>query len=98
MRRHGVSRLAIDVQRSEWDCTLVCDRHGELARQLGLRLLQGFPQAVAEHLVRTRPATGLRALRRCVSTLDWINGSVLCWRIAARSNHWLSSAAKRAGQ
>jgi error-prone DNA polymerase len=62
VRRHGVSVLAIDVQRSEWDCTLVCDRHGELAVQLGLRLLQGFPQAVAEHLVRTRPATGFESV------------------------------------
>ncbi|HYD25527.1 MAG TPA: error-prone DNA polymerase [Croceibacterium sp.] len=66
---HGVTVLPIDVNRSEWDCTLerAEDRrpgndrwrrdHGWGLR-LGLRQVDGLPQAVAEALVEARRAGG----------------------------------------
>ena len=48
-RRHGVPVLAADVSHSDWDCTLEGD-----AVRLGLRLVHGLPQALAERLVAER--------------------------------------------
>jgi error-prone DNA polymerase len=69
---HGVVVLPIDVNHSDWDCTLEqveCDhptRRGDSewrsdkgwALRLGLRQVDGFPKAVAEHLVQVRRQEG----------------------------------------
>src|SRR5581483_8665107 len=43
-RDHGVTVLPVDVNRSEWDCTL------EPGLRLGFRLLRGFPEAAARRI------------------------------------------------
>ncbi|HME19868.1 MAG TPA: error-prone DNA polymerase [Acetobacteraceae bacterium] len=48
-REQGVEVRAIDVDASEWDCTLE-----EGALRLGFRLISGFSQAWAERLVAAR--------------------------------------------
>lgn len=61
-RRHGVEVRPIDVQASQWDCTL----EGPALR-LGLRLIGGLPQAAAEAVVaarRQRPFDSLDDLVR----------------------------------
>jgi error-prone DNA polymerase len=74
---HGVAVLPADVNHSDWDCTLErIDReqqpahrrgHGEWRRdqgwalRLGLRQVDGLPQAVAEQLVQERRAGGTYA-------------------------------------
>jgi error-prone DNA polymerase len=61
-RRHGVAVRPVDVQRSEWDCTLE-----EGALRLGLREVRGLHQAHAQALTENRPPAGdadLRALVR----------------------------------
>ena len=46
-QRHGVEVRAVDVLRSDWDCTL----EGEAVR-LGLRLVSGLTTSVAERVVQ----------------------------------------------
>lgn len=41
-RHHGVKVLPIDVQRSDWDCTLERGEHGRLAVRMGFRYVRGF--------------------------------------------------------
>jgi error-prone DNA polymerase len=45
-QRHGVEVLAVDVQHSDWDCTLT----PTAAVRLGLRLVSGLRQAVGERI------------------------------------------------
>jgi len=76
-REHGVEVLPADVNFSQWDCTLDEEegsKHaGEreqgrpLALRLGLRQVDGLPEAVAARLIAERDANGayadVRALR-----------------------------------
>ncbi|WP_454599237.1 error-prone DNA polymerase [Qipengyuania sp. SM2507] len=76
-REHGVEVLPADVNFSEWDCTLEEEegsKHaGEreqgrpLALRLGLRQVDGLPEAVAARLIAERDVNGayadVRALR-----------------------------------
>jgi error-prone DNA polymerase len=49
-RRHGVQVLPIDVNHSDWDCTL----EGPDTLRLGFRLIRGLPQQDAAQLVDAR--------------------------------------------
>jgi error-prone DNA polymerase len=54
---HGVAVLPVDVNHSQWDCTL--EGEGETrALRLGLRQIDGLPEHVAAALVSTREAGG----------------------------------------
>ncbi|WP_095011126.1 error-prone DNA polymerase [Tsuneonella mangrovi] len=69
-REHGVAVLAVDVNASEWDCTLEGDGgsqagkgdSGRLDRDIGLRLgfrqVDGLPEHIAARLVAEREAHG----------------------------------------
>ena len=48
-KRHGVRVLPVDVQRSEWDCTLE-----EGALRLGFRMIRGLPEKSARTLAQAR--------------------------------------------
>ncbi|MEN5068709.1 error-prone DNA polymerase [Stenotrophomonas sp. TWI1183] len=55
-RRHGVPVLPVDVRYSAWDCTLVppTSPGRPFGIRLGLRLVDGFSEAVATGLVQAR--------------------------------------------
>jgi error-prone DNA polymerase len=57
-REHGVVIGAVDVNASDWDCTLepVTASTGGLALRLGLRLVGGLPEAEARAIVAARQA------------------------------------------
>ena len=67
-REHGVAVLAMDVNHSEWDCTLEeideahetetgrLDRH--IALRLGLRQIDGLPEHIAAQLITERAQNG----------------------------------------
>lgn len=56
-REHGVIVLPADVNHSDWDCTL--ERQGEgVALRLGLRQVDGFPEAAAARIVAARAEGG----------------------------------------
>jgi error-prone DNA polymerase len=54
---HGVTVLPVDVNRSEWDCTLEETEHA-VALRLGLRQVDGLPEHIAAKLVAARQAGG----------------------------------------
>lgn len=53
--RHGVAVLSVDVNHSDWDCTL--EQEGRALR-LGLRQIDGFPEHAAAMLVAAREQGG----------------------------------------
>ena len=56
-QRHGIAVHAVDVRCSEWDCTLELDPEDASAAsaiRLGLRMVRGFRQDVADRLSAAR--------------------------------------------
>ncbi len=69
MREHGVEVLPPDVNHSEWDTTLVPkaeEVEGGVAVRLGLRVIDGLPQAALERFtaMRTEPFRTVEDLQR----------------------------------
>ncbi|MFL6760167.1 error-prone DNA polymerase [Sphingomonas sp.] len=65
-REHGVEVREIDVNASEWDCTLeppLPGREGKIALRLGLRQVDGLRSADIERLVVRRPYASVEELR-----------------------------------
>jgi len=62
-RRHGVEVRPVDVDTSDWDCTLESTESGALALRLGLRLVKGFPEVAALRLVDARRAAGFDSVQ-----------------------------------
>jgi error-prone DNA polymerase len=60
-QRHGVEVRAVDVLHSDWDCTL----EGEALR-LGLRQIDGLPQACAERIMAARDVRSFADVRDLV--------------------------------
>lgn len=55
LKRHGGAVLAVDVQHSDWECTLIARAHGsDPALRLGLNLVRGFNASAAARLMRAR--------------------------------------------
>ena len=61
-QRHQVEVRPIDVNASNWDCSLEPAGPASPALRLGLRLVHGLSEAVGEHIVRQRPSTGYTSL------------------------------------
>ncbi len=51
---HGVEVRPPDVEHSKWDCTIETADDGSMALRLGLRVIDGFPKALAEMIVERR--------------------------------------------
>ena len=56
-QRHGLRVLPIDVQQSQWDCTIEHQAERKVLR-VGLRYVRGMRQETAEALVRAREEGG----------------------------------------
>jgi error-prone DNA polymerase len=56
-QRHGLKVLPIDVQRSQWPCTVEPIREG-LALRVGLQYVRGMKKETGEMLVHSREARG----------------------------------------
>jgi len=57
-QRHGLRVRPIDVQRSEWLCTLEKQDDGSLSLRIGLNYAKGLRQAAAEALLAARMQDG----------------------------------------
>ncbi|BCL76062.1 error-prone DNA polymerase [Jeongeupia sp. HS-3] len=57
-RRHGIEIRPIDVQYSDWDCTLEERGQPQPAVRLGLRLVKGLGAEIGRQIVAARPAAG----------------------------------------
>ena len=53
-QRHGVDVRAVDVAHSTWDCSLEPVGTADVAVRLGLRMVQGLAQGVAERIAAAR--------------------------------------------
>ena len=53
-RDHGVAVHPVDVNHSDWDCTLETDGRNGVALRLGLRQVKGLAEAEAEKLTAAR--------------------------------------------
>jgi error-prone DNA polymerase len=58
-QRHGLRVRPIDIQMSDWECTIECDGDGELSLRLGLGYAKGLRQQPGESIVLARRTTGL---------------------------------------
>jgi error-prone DNA polymerase len=58
-QRHGLCIKPIDVQRSDWSCTLERERCDALVLRLGLRYAKGLAQQMGEAIVAARRSAGL---------------------------------------
>lgn len=69
-REHGVAVAPVDINTSDWDCTLepTAAESNTMQLRLGLRMIRGFSQEVAERVVDQRkrlgPFSDLADLRR----------------------------------
>ena len=61
-RAHGVEVRAVDVEASEWDCTLERSGAAQPALRLGLRLVKGLTRTGAARLTAARAAGPFSAL------------------------------------
>jgi error-prone DNA polymerase len=51
---HGVSVLPVDINQSDWDCTLEPLESGAMALRLGLRLIRGLSRKPADAILAAR--------------------------------------------
>jgi error-prone DNA polymerase len=73
-QRHGLRVRPIDVQRSEWLCTLEHEADGSVSLRVGLNYAKGLRQSSAEAVVATRlekgPFSSVDDLAQRVPTLN----------------------------
>ena len=53
-QRHGVSVRPVDINRSDWDCSLEAEDTGAAALRLGLRMVKGLPKEAGDRIVSER--------------------------------------------
>ena len=63
-QRHGLRVRPMDVQRSEWLCTLEPEHDGSLSLRIGFNYAKGLRQSSANELLATRSRDGIFQLRR----------------------------------
>ena len=51
VQRHGVRVRPVDVNRSQWDCSLEAGDEGRAALRLGLRMVKGLSEAAGRRIV-----------------------------------------------
>jgi len=61
VQQHDVKVRAVDVNRSDWDCTLE-DDDGALVLRLGFRMVRGFPEAMARDIAARREKKSYRTV------------------------------------
>ena len=66
VRRHGVEVRAVDINRSDWDCTLEAGEGGVAAMRLGLRMVKGLSEDSGRLIVEQRPADGFHGTQQLV--------------------------------
>ena len=53
-QRHGVTIRPVDINRSNWDCSLEADEAGAATLRLGLRMVKGLPEEAGQRIVTER--------------------------------------------
>ena len=69
-QRHGLRVRPIDVQVSDWLCTVEHESNGELSLRMGLMYAKGLRQDMGEAIVQARPFTSAEDLSLRVPLLN----------------------------
>jgi len=62
-KKHGVEVLGVDVNHSDWDCTLEPLKGEAMALRLGLRQVEGLQREAGDRLVAGKPYKSVEDLR-----------------------------------
>ncbi|MGB5690084.1 MAG: error-prone DNA polymerase [Woeseiaceae bacterium] len=54
VQRHGVAIRPVDINRSDWDCSLEADEAGAATLRLGLRMVKGLSEEAGQRIVAER--------------------------------------------
>ena len=54
LKRHGVGVRPVDINHSNWDCSLEADDEGAAVLRLGLRMVKGLPEEAGRRIVAER--------------------------------------------
>ena len=68
-RRHGVEVRAVDINRSQWDCTLEASEDGAAAIRLGFRMVKGLAEEAGRRIARQRSADGYHGTQQLLEEL-----------------------------
>jgi error-prone DNA polymerase len=68
-RRHDVEVRPVDINLSNWDCTLEVRDDGRAALRLGLRMVKGFPEEAGQRVVEQRSAAGYENIQALVEAV-----------------------------
>ena len=95
-QRHGLRVKAVDVQRSEWNCTLEPEEDGSLSLRLGLRYARGLRQEVAQKMVLTRLRDGsFRSTGDLAERVSGLNRKELLQLARIGALNWISGVDHR---
>ena len=61
LRRHGAEVRGVDINRSDWDCTLETRADGEPALRLGLRMVKGLSEETGRRTTEQRASGHFRS-------------------------------------
>ena len=56
LRRHGAEVRGVDINRSDWDCTLEAREDGDAVLRLGFRMVKGLTETAGQRIVERRAA------------------------------------------
>ena len=65
-RRHGVEIRPVDINRSDWDCTLETGSDGTAVLRLGLRMAKGLSEESGQSIVTHRYPDGYKSIQQLV--------------------------------
>ena len=63
VQRNGVEVRGVDINRSDWDCSLETGDNGAAVLRLGLRLVKGLSEEAGERIVNARAAGAFDAVQ-----------------------------------
>jgi error-prone DNA polymerase len=69
-RRHGVEVRAVDINRSDWDCTLEVRSNGQAALRLGLRMVKGLAEEAGRRIVGQRRTDGYHSMQALLEAAE----------------------------
>jgi error-prone DNA polymerase len=68
-RRHGVEVRPVDINRSDWDCTLEIVEDGRAALRLGLRMAKGLAEEAGRRIVELRCVDGYHSIQQLLEAV-----------------------------
>lgn len=70
VRRHGVEVHPVDVNRSDWDCSLERGARDKPALRLGFRMVKGLSDTAGRRIVERRPDCGYRSIQELLEQCE----------------------------